>query len=163
MEARGGLVENVRNKGDELKDPPEGLGLNAPPTIEYQRAAANEGDCFMEARGGLVENVRNKGDELKDPPEGLGLNDPPRIEYKIAAANEGHCFMEACGGLVENVRNKGGLNDPPPIEYQMAVNVQVDIIGDQWNLKKKKIFFGGRPYKCNKVRGDPEKKGNEYR
>ena len=37
----------------------------------------------------------------------------------------------------------------------------VDIIGNQWwNLKKKKIFFGGRPYKCNKVKGGPEKKGS---
>ena len=134
-------------------------------------AAANEGDCFMEARGGLVENVQKKGDELKDPPEGLGMNVTPLIEYQMASVNECDCIMEA-----ENVRNKGGLNDPPPIEYQMAAanegdcfmearggfveNIQVDIIGDQWNLKKKKIFFGGRPYKCNKVRGGPEKKGS---
>ena len=39
-------------------------------------------------------------------------------------------------------------------------STEIDIIGDQWNLKKKKIFFGGRPYKCNKVKGDPEKKGS---
>ena len=158
-----------------LKDPPEGLGLNYSPRIEFQMAAANEGDCLMEARSGLVVNVRNKG----------RLNDPPQIEYQMAAANEGDCFMEARGGLVENVQNKGGglkdppeglgLIDPPPIEYQIEVvdyimgdsepmddtsSTPVDIIGDQWNLKKKKIFFGGHPYKCNKVRGDPEKKGS---
>jgi len=45
---------------------------------------------------------------------------------------------------------------PPPKNS----TTEVDIIGDQWNLKKKKIFFGGRPYKCNKVKGDPEKKGS---
>jgi hypothetical protein len=44
-----------------LKDPPEGLGLNDPPQIEYQMAAANEGDCLMEAHSGLVVNVWNKG------------------------------------------------------------------------------------------------------
>ncbi len=38
--AHGGLVENVQNKGDELKDPPEGLGMNDTPLLEYQMAAA---------------------------------------------------------------------------------------------------------------------------
>jgi hypothetical protein len=31
--------------------------------------------------------------------------------------------------------------------------------GDQFNLSRKKIIFGGQSYKCNKVVGDPSKKG----
>jgi hypothetical protein len=34
-------------------------------------------------------------------------------------------------------------------------NNSQELNGLQFNLRKKKIVFGGLPYKCNKVIGDP--------
>jgi hypothetical protein len=60
-------------------------------------------------------------------------------------ANEGGDFlMEARGGLVDNVQNVGdGLKDPPEGMDYASSSPQVDIIGDQWNLNKKKLSSEG--------------------
>jgi hypothetical protein len=115
-------------------------------------AVANAQDVFSKAK--VVNNIQNEGDRLKDPPELAGLKDPrPIIEYEMVAvdyftgdlppetiANEGGDFlMEAHGGLVDNVQNVGdGLKDPPEGMDYASSSPQVDIIGDQWNLNKKK-------------------------
>jgi hypothetical protein len=83
----------------------------------------------------------------------------------MAAVGEGEGKKNTPEGDKDSIA--GGTSDAPLFSLSAPAapppknsTTEVDIIGDQWNLKKKKIFFGGRPYKCNKVKGDPEKKGS---
>ncbi len=82
-----------------------------------------------------------------------------------AAAGEGEGKKNTPEGDKDSIA--GGTSDAPLFSLSAPAAAppknsatDVDIIGNQWNLKKKKIFFGGRPYKCNKVKGGPEKKGS---
>jgi hypothetical protein len=171
----------VAGEGEGKKNTPKGnkdsIAVAAPP--QYQMAT----DIPNVATAVVGEGKKNTPEGDKDSIAG-GISDAPLFSAappKNSTTN--HLFLDSAIPNVATAavgEGEGKKNTPEDDEDSIAVgtsdaplfslsapaatppknSTEVDIIGDQWNLKKKKIFFGGRPYKCNKVKGDPEKKGS---
>jgi len=127
--------------------------------LDESRAAERAAESVFESVTHHPENNVNNNEGLKDPPE---LANRSSIQYQMAddyfmgdstpeptVYEGGDCLMEDTT-----------LKDHPEGMDDAYSTQQDNIIGDQWNRNRKKILFGGRPYKCNKVIGDPAKKGS---
>ena len=142
------------------KSPPEFLGQMGTAdeqggeriSKEYQMVGGDAHVAYsMAAPPPMEDEGENK---MKDPPEVvMDEQGGERIskEYQMVGGD---------AHVAEGGENK--KKDPPEV---VVANTQIspplaDVIGDQWNVSRKKIVFGGIPYTCNKVIGDNTKKGN---
>jgi hypothetical protein len=172
-------INDDKDVSSTLKDPPEAIGV----TTEDDEGA---GEMNKKKKKKKINHDKYGSSKLKDPPEAIGVNTEndegamvtkPKKKKKKKAPPEAigmntddiegavNALDEAGGERIKKDYQMAGVDDH--VEYSMAPPMDdgicpplADVIGDQWNVSRKKIVFGGIPYTCNKVIGDNTKKGN---